>query len=95
MVLVVTLVGVALLVTVVLTVVLVVTPVLPALTPVMSVVVVPVAAIENLGNPHGRPPLHLDLRLLRGPDSRGDRSRRVLNDQPRPWERRLRKPLRH
>jgi hypothetical protein len=52
MVLVATLVGVVLLVTVVLTVMLVVTPVLPALTPVMSVVVVPVAAIENLGNLH-------------------------------------------
>ena len=47
-----TLVGVVLLVTVVLTVMLVVTPVLPTLTPVMSIVVVPVAAIENLGNPH-------------------------------------------
>jgi hypothetical protein len=52
MVLVATLVGVVLLVTVVLTVMLVVTSVLPALTPVMSVVVVSVAAIENLGNPH-------------------------------------------
>lgn len=76
-VLVATLVGVVLLVTVVLTVMLVVTPVLPALTPVMSVVVVPVAAIENFGNPHRRRPLHLDLRLLSGPDSRGDRSLRV------------------
>lgn len=47
-----TLVGVVLLVTAVLTVMLVVTPVLPTLTPVMSIVVVPVAAIENLGNPH-------------------------------------------
>lgn len=77
MVLVATLVGVVLLVTVVLTMMLVVTPVLPALTPVMSVVVVPVAAIENFGNPHRRPPLHLDLRLLSGPDSRSDRSLRV------------------
>jgi hypothetical protein len=94
-VLVATVVGVVLLVRVVLTVMLVVTPVLPALIPVMSVVVVPVAAIENFGNPHRRPRLHLDLRLLSGPDSRGDRSLRVLNDQPRPGERRLRKPLRH
>jgi hypothetical protein len=52
MVLVATLVGAVLIVTVVLPVMLVVTPALPTLTPVMSVVVVPVAAIENLGNPH-------------------------------------------
>ena len=52
MVLVTTLVGAVLLVTVVLNVMLVVTPALPTLTPVMSVVVVPVAAIKNLGNPH-------------------------------------------
>ena len=95
MVLVATLVGVVLLVKVVLTVMLVVTPVLPALTPVVSVVVVPVAAMENFGNPHRRLPFRLDLRLLSGPDSRGDRSLRVLNDQPRPGERRLRKSLRH
>ena len=51
-VLVATWVGVVLLVTVVRTVMLVVAAVLVALTPVMSVVVVPVAAVENLGNPH-------------------------------------------
>lgn len=42
----------------VLTVMLMVTPVLA---PAVPVVVVPVAAMENLGNPHRRPPLHLDL----------------------------------
>jgi hypothetical protein len=52
MVLVTTLVGAVLLVTVMFTVMLVMTPVLPTLTPVMSIVVVPVAAIENFGNPH-------------------------------------------
>jgi hypothetical protein len=54
-------VAVVLFVTMVLTVMLVVTPVLPVLASAVPVVVMPIAAMENLGNPHRRPPLHLDL----------------------------------
>lgn len=45
-------VAVTLFVTVVLTVMLMVTPVLTVLVPAVSGVVMPVAAVENLGNPH-------------------------------------------
>lgn len=61
MVLVAAFVAVVLFAAMVLTVMLMVTPVLPVLAPAVPVVVVPVAAMENLGNPHRRPPLHLDL----------------------------------
>ena len=52
MALVATFVVVVLFVRVVLTVMVMVTPVLCALAPAVFVVVVPVAAVENLGNPH-------------------------------------------
>ena len=52
---------VVLFMSVVLTVMLVVAPVLPVLAPAVFTVMMAVAAIKNLGNSHGRPPLHLDI----------------------------------